>query len=333
MATSETATKTCTWAEIQDHGGPEVIRWPNGKIPRPGPGEVLIEHTAIGLNFIDTYHRSGLYPVDLPSGLGLEAAGRIMALGSGVSGYAEGDRVAYMGPGLGAYATHRVMPASALFKLPDAISDEVAAASTLKAATVEFLVERCARVSAGDTVVVHAAAGGVGQILVQWLRAIGAHAIGTVSSAEKEELAYKAGCDHVIRYDTNDVAAGVDELTDGAGVPVVFDGVGKDTFKTSLDCLSPRGLLVSFGNASGPVEGVNLGLLAQKGSLFVTRPTLFDYYATPDDRDRGIGRVWEMLASESIEVTIGQTYPLLEAAQAHRDLEARKTTGSTILLP
>lgn len=320
-------------AVIEAHGGPEVIDWREEDLPTPGPGEVAIEHTAIGLNFIDTYHRTGLYPVELPSGLGLEAAGRITAIGDGVSEYSEGDRVAYMGPGLGAYSTHRIMPASALFKLPDDVSDKVAAAAILKAATVEGLVERCAEVKAGDTVLVHAAAGGVGLIMVQWLKAIGATVIGTVSSDAKEQAAREAGADHVIRYDREEVAPKVREITDNEGVPTVFDGVGKDTFETSLDSLAPRGLLVSFGNASGAVDGVNLGILAQKGSLFVTRPTLFHYYATPEDRGAGIGRVWDMLGSGKVEVTIGQRYALKNAAQAHRDLEARKTTGSTVLIP
>ncbi len=324
---------TLVRARIARHGGPEVIEWVEEDIPSPGADEVLIEHGAIGLNFIDTYHRIGLYPVELPSGLGLEAAGSITALGEGVNDYAVGDRVAYMGPGLGAYATHRVMPASALFKLPDGVTDEVAAAAILKAATVEGLVERCAEVQAGDTALVHAAAGGVGLIMVQWLEAIGVRVIGTVSSAAKEKAAYDAGCDQVIRYDRDDVAAGVRELTDGAGVPVVFDGVGKDTFMASLDSLAPRGLLVSYGNASGPVENVNLGILAQKGSLFVTRPTLFHYYATPEERGAGMARVWDMIGSGKVRIAIGQTYPLTDAAQAHHDLEARKTTGSTVLIP
>ncbi|MEL6877468.1 MAG: quinone oxidoreductase [Pseudomonadota bacterium] len=320
-------------AVIDKHGGPDVIGWVEQDMPAPGPGEVLIEHTAIGFNFIDTYHRTGLYPIELPSGLGLEAAGRIAALGEGVSDYSKGDRVAYMGPGLGAYATHRVMPASALFKLPDNVSDQVAAAAILKAATVEGLVERCAEVKAGDTVLVHAAAGGVGLIMVQWLKAIGVSVIGTVSSEAKEVSAREAGCDHVIRYDREEIASRVREITGGAGVPTVFDGVGKDTFEASLDSMAPRGLLVSFGNASGPVDGVNLGILAQKGSLFVTRPTLFHYYATPEERDAGMARVWDMIGSGKVSITIGQTYPLREAAQAHRDIEARLTSGSTLLLP
>ncbi|MBT8388362.1 MAG: quinone oxidoreductase [Altererythrobacter sp.] len=320
-------------AQITQLGGPEVIEWVEGDVPAPGPGEVLIEHTAIGLNFIDTYHRGGLYPIELPSGLGLEAAGRIIAMGVGVSGYAEGDRVAYMGPGLGAYATHRVMPADALFKLPESVSDDIAAAAILKAATTEGLVERCADVEAGDTVLVHAAAGGVGLIMVQWLKALGVNVIGTVSSDAKEKLAREAGCDLVIRYDREEIAPQVREFTHGTGVPVVIDGVGKDTFEASLDSMSPRGLLVSFGNASGPVDGVNLGILAQKGSLFVTRPTLMHYYMTPEDRSAGIARVWDMLGSGKVKVTIGQTYALKDAAQAHIDLEARRTTGSTILKP
>ncbi|RGP42168.1 NADPH:quinone reductase [Altererythrobacter insulae] len=324
---------TNTRAEIRQLGGPEVIDWVEEDIPTPGPDEVLIEQSAIGLNFIDTYHRGGLYPIELPSGLGLEAAGTITALGSDVQGFSEGDRVAYMGPGLGAYATHRVMPADALFKLPDSISDDLAAAAILKAATTEGLVERCANIVAGDTVLVHAAAGGVGLIMVQWLKSLGARVIGTVSSQNKEELALEAGCDMVIRYDRDEIAAQVHEFTDGEGVPVVLDGVGKATFEASLDSLRPRGLLVSFGNASGAVEGVNLGVLAAKGSLFVTRPTLFHYYSTPDDRAHGIGRVWDMLGSGAVKVTIGQTYALKDAAQAHIDLEARRTIGSTILKP
>lgn len=322
-----------TRAEITRQGGPEVIEFVTKDIGEPGAGEVLIEHGAIGLNFLDTYHRGGLYPVPMPSGLGVEAAGTIIALGEGVTDFSLGDRVAYMGPGLGAYATHRIVPASALYAVPDAISDETAAAAILKTATVECLVERCAKVQPGETVLVHAAAGGVGQIMVQWLKAVGATVIGTVSNEAKAALARDAGCDHIIRYDHEDIAKRVREITGGAGVPSVFDGVGKDTFMASLDSLSPRGLLVSFGNASGAVEGVNLGLLATKGSQFVTRPTLFHYYATPEESTAGMARVWEMIATGKVKVSVGQTYPLNEAAQAHRDLEARLTTGSTVLLP
>lgn len=320
-------------AQISAHGGPEVIEWLEGPLPAPGPGEVLIEHEAVGLNFIDTYHRRGIYPIPLPSGLGLEAAGRITALGEGVTGYREGDRVAYIGPGLGAYATHRVMPAAALFPLPDHVSCEVAAAALIKAFTVEALVERCAHVIAGDTVLVHAAAGGVGLLMVQWLAHLGVEVIGTVSNDAKEALAREAGAAHVIRYDHEPVAPRVRELTHGKGVPVVFDGVGMATWEASLDSLAPRGLLISYGNASGPVEGIGLGTLAAKGSLFVTRPTIFHYYATPEERDLGTSRVYDLLEQGVLSVTIGQRYPLLEAAQAHRDFEARVTTGSGLLIP
>lgn len=320
-------------AQITRHGGPDVIEWIEGDLPSPGPGEVLIAHEAVGLNFIDTYHRRGIYPIPLPSGLGLEAAGRIVALGDGVTGHREGDRIAYIGPGLGAYATHRVMPASALFPLPDHVSCELAAAALIKAFTVEALVERCAHVKAGDTVLVHAAAGGVGLLMVQWLAHLGVEVIGTVSSDAKAELAHKAGAAHIIRYDHEPVASRVRELTLGKGVPVVFDGVGMATWEASLDSLCPRGLLVSFGNAGGAVEGIGLGTLAAKGSLFVTRPTIFHYYATPEERDLGTRRVYDLLAQGVLTVTIGQRYPLLEAAQAHRDFEARVTTGSGVLVP
>ena len=322
-----------TRAQIVAHGGPEAITWISEDIPSPGEGEVLVENTAIGLNFIDTYHRSGLYPIPLPSGLGLEAAGRIVAVGDGVSDFAAGDRVASLGPALGAYAKHRVLPAASLFKVPDGIADETAAAAILKAATTEALVERCAKVQTGDTVVVHAAAGGVGLIMVQWLKAIGARVIGTVSTTAKANLAREAGADEIILYGEEDVAARVRQMTGREGVPVVLDGVGRATFEASLDCLSPRGLLVSFGNASGAVDGVNLGILAQKGSLFVTRPTLFHYYTTPEERAAGMARVWEMIESGKVSVTIGQTYALKDAAKAHTDLEARATTGSTVLVP
>lgn len=320
-------------AQITAHGGPEVIEWITEPLPAPGPGEVLIAHEAIGLNFIDTYHRRGIYPIPLPSGLGLEAAGRIASLGEGVNGYREGDRVAYIGPGLGAYATHRVMPAAALFPLPDHVSCEVAAAALIKAFTVEALVERCAHVKAGDTVLVHAAAGGVGLLMVQWLAHLGVEVIGTVSSAAKEALAREAGAAHVIRYDHEDVAPRVRDITAGKGVPVVFDGVGMATWEASLDSLAPRGLLISYGNASGPVEGIGLGVLAAKGSLFVTRPTIFHYYATPEERDLGTRRVYDLLEQGVLTVTIGQRYPLLEGAQAHREFEARTTTGSGVLIP
>lgn len=314
-------------------GGPEVIAWADIDLPSPAAGEVLVEHTAVGLNMIDTYHRGGLYPIPIPGGLGVEAAGRVVAVGDGVTAFSAGDRVATFGPELGAYATARIYPEGALFKLPHAISDATAAAAILKGFTVEFLVERCAQVQPGWPVLVHAAAGGVGLMLVQWLKHIGATVIGTVSTPEKAEIARAAGADHVIDYSREDVAPRVRELTGGAGVRVAFDGVGKDTWEASLDSTARRGLIVSYGNASGPVSGVALGTLSQKGSLFVTRPTLYHYYADPSERAAGSARVWDMIASGAVAVTIGQTYPLAEVVQAHRDLEARKTTGSTVLMP
>lgn len=312
-------------------GGPEVIAWTDIDLKEPGTGEVLVDHTAVGLNMIDTYHRSGLYPIPIPGGLGVEAAGRVVAVGDGVIGLQAGDRVATFGPELGAYATARIYPQDALFKLPESIADEVAAAAILKGFTVEFLVERCARVEAGWPVLVHAAAGGVGLMLVQWLKHIGATVIGTVSTPAKAEAARAAGADHVIDYAQEDVAPRVRELTGGAGVRVAFDGVGKDTWEASLGSTARRGLIVSFGNASGPVSGVALGVLAQKGSLFVTRPTLYHYYTEPAERAAGSARVWDMIASGAVKVSIGQRYALGDVAQAHRDLEARRTTGSTVL--
>ena len=323
---------TETTAFIERQGGPEVIQWHEVELPSPGPGEVRMRNTAVGLNFIDTYHRGGLYPVRLPSGLGMEAAGVVEAVGEGVEGFAPGDRVCtFSGPG--AYATARNLAAAALFRIPDGIADEIAAAALLKACTVEALVERCARVEAGWPVLVHAAAGGVGLLLVQWLKYVGAFVIGTVSSEAKAAAAREAGADHVVRYDREDVAPKVRALTGGRGARAIFDGVGKDTWQASLDSAAPRAIIASFGNASGPVTGVNLAVLAQKGSLFVTRPTLFDYYRDPAERAAGAARVFEMLGNGVLTVTIGQTYPLREAAQAHRDLEARRTTGSTILIP
>jgi len=319
-------------ARIVATGGPEVIEWHDVDLPEPGPGEVRVRHTAVGLNFIDTYHRSGVYPVELPSGLGLEAAGVVEAVGPRVSGFAAGERVATLGPTRGAYATARNLAAAQLFRLPEDVTDEVAAAALLKACTVEFLVERCARVEAGWPVVVHAAAGGVGLLLVQWLKAVGATVIGTVSTGDKAALARGAGADHVVLTD-EDLAARVSEITGGERARVVFDSVGKATFHASLDCLGRRGLLVSFGNASGKVGQVDFGILAAKGSLFTTRPTLFDYYAEPKERAAGAGRVFAMLRGGALEVTIGQRYPLEQAARAHADLEARRTTGSTVLVP
>lgn len=320
-------------AVIERTGGPEVIEWVERELPAPGPGEVRVRHGAVGLNFIDTYHRSGLYPVPLPSGLGSEAAGVVEAVGAGVSGFAPGDRVATFGPGLGAYASERNVRAEILVKLPDAISDEVAAAVMLKGCTAEYLVERCARVEAGTTVLVHAAAGATGQLLVQWLKHLGAIVIGTAGSPDKAARALALGADHVIEYKREDIAARVREITGGAGVPVVFDGVGGSSWEASLKSAARRGLVVSFGNASGPVEGVNLGVLSKHGSLFVTRPTLFDYYATPAEREAGVGRLFELIMSGVLSVEIGQRFALEDAGEAHRAIEAGETMGATLLVP
>lgn len=318
-------------AQITSHGGPEVIQWVDIVLARPAPGEVTMRNTAVGLNFIDTYHRRGVYPVALPSGLGLEAAGVVEAIGDGVTDFGVGDRVCCFGPILGAYATARNIPASLLFHIPDDISDETAAAGILKGCTAEFLVERCAKVQPKWPVLVHAAAGGVGLLLVQWLKHIGATVIGSVSTEAKAELAREAGADRVILSESQDIAKAVREITDGAGVRVTFDGVGMSTWEASLDATGKRGMIVNYGNADGPVSGVNLGILATKGSLFNTRPTLFDYYADPVERAAGANYVFDMFRQGIIKVNIGQTYALEDAAQAHRDLEARKTTGSTIL--
>lgn len=320
-------------AVIERVGGPEMIQWTERELPPPGPGEVRMRHGAVGLNFIDTYHRSGLYPVPLPSGLGSEAAGVVEAVGEGVNAFAPGDRVATFGPGLGAYASERNVPAETLVKLPDAISDEVAAAVMLKGCTAEYLVERCARVQAGTAVLVHAAAGGTGQLLVQWLKHLGATVIGTAGSPDKAERARALGADHVIQYKREDIAERVREITGGEGVQVVFDGVGAATWEASLKSAARRGLVVSFGNASGPVEGVSLGLLSKHGSLFVTRPSLFDYYTTAVDRAAGAGRVFERVQAGVLNVEIGQRFALEDAAQAHRAIEAGETIGATVLVP
>ena len=291
------------------------------------------ETRAVGLNFIDTYHRRGIYPVDLPGGLGMEAAGVVTAIGDGVTTLSVGDRVATFGPQRGAYATERNLPAGALFTLPDAIDFDVAAAALLKGCTAEFLAERTATVNPGDWVMVHAAAGGVGLILVQWLTAIGARVIGTVGSADKAVLAREAGAKEVILYRDEEIAPRVRAITGGAGVRVTYDGIGQATWNASLDSTGRRGIIVSYGNADAPVTGVALGILATKGSLYNTRPTLFDYYATPEERAAGAARLWEMIGSGKVKVTIGQRYPLEQAAQAHRDLEGRATHGSTVLVP
>jgi NADPH:quinone reductase len=320
-------------AIIKSNGGPEVIEWIDVDLPPPAAGEVRMRNTAVGLNFIDTYHRRGTYPVALPTGLGLEAAGVVEAVGEGVTHLKVGDRVCCFGPAMGAYTEARNTAAASLFITPDGISDEIAAAALLKACTVEALVERCAKVEAGWPVLVHAAAGGVGLLLVQWLKHIGATVIGTVSTEAKAEAAKAAGADHIILYTSEAVAPKVRELTDGKGVRVTFDGVGMATWDASLDSTGRRGLIVNYGNADAPVSGVNLGILAQKGSLYNTRPTLFDYYTDPDEREAGANRVWQLLRDGTLAVTIGQRYALKDAAQAHIDLEGRKTTGSTVLMP
>ncbi len=319
-------------ARLEMTGGPEVIQWIDVDLPPPGPNEVQMRNTAVGLNFIDTYFRRGIYPTSFPTGLGMEAAGVIAAVGEGVT-FAVGDRVGTFGPALGAYATERNIAAASLFALPDDIDDDTAAAALLKGFTAEFLVERCAKVQAGWPVLVHAAAGGVGLLLVQWLKHVGATVIGTVSTDEKADIARAAGADHVIRYTHDPVATKVRELTGGAGVRVTFDGVGMATWEASLDSTGRRGLIVNYGNADAPVGGVDLGILARKGSLYNTRPTLFDYYADPAEAAAGAARVWELIRSGVLKVTIGQSYALEDAAQAHRDLEARRTTGSTVLRP
>jgi NADPH2:quinone reductase len=320
-------------ARIEQHGGPEVIQWVDVDLPDPGPGEVRIRSTAVGLNFIEIYQRTGLYPLKLPSGLGTESVGVIEALGTGVTDFAVGDRVGTFGPTIGSYATHRNLLAENLIHLPDSIDDRTAAAILLKGGTTEFLIERCAKVQPGWTVLVHAAAGGVGHLAVGWLKAIGATVIGTVGSADKAERATRAGADHVIQYREHDIAESVREITRGEGVEVVLDGVGAATWEASLKSARRRGLIVSYGNASGPVTGVALGQLNVNGSLFVTRPTMFHYYATKEERDAGFARVFEMLAKGAISPEIGQTFALEDAAEAHRQLEAGKTEGASVLLP
>ena len=302
-------------------------------LPGPAPGEVRIRHTAIGLNYIDTYHRSGLYAIKLPSGLGLEAAGVVEGVGQGVSTLAVGDRVAYGNGPLGAYSTARNIQAAKLAKLPAAIADEAAAGMMLKGMTARYLLRATYRVKPGETILLHAAAGGVGMIAAQWAKALGATVIGTVGSDSKMELARAHGCAHVINSSTENVVARVKEITGGKGVPVVYDGVGQATFMTSLDCLSPRGLLVSFGNASGPVTGVELGILASKGSLYVTRPTLGTYIASDADLAETTNDLIEIVQSGKVKIPVNQTYALPDVIQAHRDLAQRKTTGTTVLLP
>jgi len=317
---------------IHETGGPEVLRWEEIPPASPAAGEVLLRQTAVGLNYIDTYHRTGLYPLELPAILGREAAGVVEAVGGAVDSRSVGDRVAYaLEPG--AYCETRVIAADRLVALPDAIDDLTAAAMMLKGLTVQYLLRSSYHVCPGDKILIHAAAGGVGLIACQWARALGATVIGTVGSEQKAALASAHGCDHPILYKEHDFVERVRDLTDGAGVQAVYDSVGRDTFAGSLDCLARRGTLVSFGQSSGPVEPFNIGALATKGSLTLTRPTLAHFIATAEDLAAASGELFDLHAAGDLRIEIGRTYPLSEAAQAHRDLEARATSGSTVLLP
>jgi NADPH2:quinone reductase len=317
---------------IHQTGGPEVLRWDAVEVGKPGPGEVLVRNTAVGVNFIDTYHRSGLYPAPLPSVLGREGAGVVEAVGPKVKEFKRGDRVAYVEP-TGSYAELLLRPAARLVRIPAGISEQTAAAMMLKGMTAQYLLRRTYKVKEGDTILVHAAAGGVGQILCQWARYLGARVIGTVGSEAKAALARKAGCRHVLVSTDEKVSAWVQELTKGAGVPVVYDGVGKDTFMDSLDCLAPLGMMVSYGNASGAVAPFSPILLSQKGSLFLTRPTLGTYIAEREDLVQCARELFAVVKKGAVKIAVNHTYALKDAAQAHRDLESRKTTGSIVLLP
>ena len=318
---------------VNKQGGPEEMRWEEVALPEMQKDDVLIKHTAIGLNYIDTYHRSGLYPMPVPLTLGIEGAGIIIEAGENVKDLTVGDRVAYASPPTGSYAEAKVMPADRLVKIPDNISDEIAAAIMLKGMTVEYLVRRTYNVKAGQTVLFHAAAGGVGLIACQWLKAIGAKVIGTVGSEEKAALAKANGCEHTILYREENFVDKVKEITNGEGVPVVYDGIGKDTALKSLDCLSPLGMLVVFGNSSGNAPPIETGLLAAKGSLFLTRPTLMTYNAKREDLVESAQQLFNMVESGKVNISINARYDLKDAAQAHKDLESRKTTGSTLLMP
>ncbi len=314
-------------------GGPEVMQLEDVKVGDPGPGQARIRHTAIGVNFIDTYHRSGLYPLQLPSSIGMEGAGVVEAVGSGVATLKKGDRVAYTGQPPGSYSEARLYAADRLVKIPEGISDEQAASIMLKGMTAHYLIHLTYAVKPGDTVLFHAVAGGVGMIACQWLKVIGATVIGTVGSDEKAKIAKAHGCDHPIVYTRENFVERVKEITGGKGVPVVYDSVGKTTFEGSLDCLQPRGLLALFGNSSGPVAAFNTGLLAQKGSLYLTRPTLFTYVAANEALQAAAKALFDVVKSGKVKIEITKNYKLADAVQVHRDLEARKTTGSVIMLP
>jgi len=319
--------------QAQRTGGPEVLQAVDLPVPEPGPGQIRIRHEAIGLNFIDTYHRSGLYPVKMPAVLGQEGAGLVEAVGEGVTRFKVGDRAAYGTGPMGAYAEAHIVPANRAVHLPDGVTTAVAAAAMLKGMTAEFLLRRCHPLAAGEAVLIHAAAGGVGGILTQWAKALGAQVIGAVGSADKAAAARDQGCDHVIEYRGEDVAARVKDFTGGRGVRVVYDGVGAATFEASLASLGRRGMLVSFGNASGPAPAIEPARLARGGSLFLTRPTLFDYVATDAELDASATALFHMIASGQVKIAIGQTFPLAEARRAHEALEGRETTGQSLLIP
>lgn len=327
------STITCKAIRIHEHGGPEVMRWEDVEVAAPGPNELRLKATAVGLNFIDTYHRTGTYKVALPSVIGREGAGIVEAVGSAVTEFKVGDRVAYASSPIGAYAQFRLMPAERCVKIPEGVTDQQAASMMLKGMTAQYLLRRTYRVKPGDTILNQAAAGGVGQILGQWAKHLGATVIGTVGSDDKVALAKANGCDHVINYRSEDWVKRVLEITNGKKCQVVYDGVGNDTFLKSLDCIAPLGLMVSFGAASGPVAPFYTGELAAKGSLYLTRPTLDTYTATRADLVNTAGELFDVVAKGIVKVTVNQTYPLQDAAQAHRDLESRKTTGSTVFLP
>jgi len=317
---------------IHQHGGPEVMVWEEVDVGEPGEGQVRLKHRAVGLNYIDTYHRSGLYKISLPAVLGMEGAGEVMAVGPGVTDLKVGDRVAYASP-MGAYAEERLIPADRVVKIPDNIDDRTAAAMMLQGMTVRYLLKETYKVGPGTTMLLHAAAGGVGLIACQWAKHLGATIIGTAGSPEKVKLAQDHGCTHVINYRTEDFVARTKEITNGRGVDVVYDSVGKDAYPANLDCLKPRGLWVNFGNSSGPVPNFDILILSLKGSLYATRPTLGTYTASREDLVASANDLFDVVGRGIVKINVNQTYALKDAAQAHRDLEARKTTGSTILIP
>ena len=322
-----------TQIRFHETGGPDVLKLETVDLPPPGPGEARVRHSAIGVNFIDTYHRTGLYKMPMPSGIGKEAAGVVEAVGAGVTAVVPGDRVVYCDGPLGSYSSERNVPAGVLVKLPQWVSEQHIAAGFLRAMTVEYLLTRTFKCKAGDTILFHAAAGGVGLIASQWARAIGVNMIGTVGSDEKGKLALEHGCAHVINYRTENFVERVKEITGGKKLPVVYDSIGKDTWPASLDCLQPLGLMVSFGNSSGPVTGVDLGILGPKGSLYLTRQTLMTYTANRATLEEMANNVFNMMKDGKLDLAARQTYSLADAAQAHRDLEARNTVGGMILVP